>query len=770
MLSSTQEKRWLNVILCLYLALAVGYVAVVPLFEAPDEHHHYFTAQWIAIHKTLPSVPQPIGENGRPFVPQRPADWLGQEAAQPPLYYVLASFVVRPFVHTAAQEAISQAQVQHNPLARLGDGAARVNINGFVRAVSPDEGIAGWVMAAYLLRFVSVLMGLGTLWLVYQSGRVLWPHQPSAAWWATLFVALLPQFAFQFSIISNDALITLLSTAVLYRLLWLVLGEVGETRPWLITGLLIGLAAITKTQGLLLLAFALFFVGAMWLWENRANPFNKQLLGRMGLLLFPALVTAVPLLIRNYTLYGDPTAANQFILIAGGDRGLTLWQSLAEWRAILFSLVGTFGWFNLVPPPWVYWLWFGTATIGAVAGLSYFASARGQNSTLSTQHSALSPQHSALLLLFIWLGLVIAALITFNMQTPAAQGRLLFPALLPITLLVGWGWASMGDTFKRNIDLHWRWSLTLLLFGTGVYCLLGVVQPVYTLPRIIAAEAIPEAATRYETALGQGMTLVAAEIDSPERTHPGEFVDVTLYWRLDAPLGREERPELVIELFGRKNQLLGKVQSWHGRGLFPADFWPVGAIVVENTAVQIENPIGIDEARDIFPTLARVNVKLADGEVAQDVGSTAVEPYSYVDLEEGAQAQVGESIEIFTAILHSRTAVAGDTIELSVRWQVRGDIDQNYTTFVQVGEQGVPPLAQGDSVPRQGNFPTSYWREGQKLRDEYTIALPSDLPAGTYPVYIGLYTPEPPFQRLPLFVDGEARPFNAFLVGEVTVR
>ena len=52
-----------------------AYGVLNPLFEAPDEHWHFFTAESIAQTGRLPRVEAP------------PDEWLGQEAAQPPLYY-----------------------------------------------------------------------------------------------------------------------------------------------------------------------------------------------------------------------------------------------------------------------------------------------------------------------------------------------------------------------------------------------------------------------------------------------------------------------------------------------------------------------------------------------------------------------------------------------------------------------------------------------------------------------------------------------------------
>ncbi|MEZ4517413.1 MAG: hypothetical protein R3C44_11480 [Chloroflexota bacterium] len=67
-----RRYRWsLALILLGYLAITLGYSIYNPLFESPDEHWHFFTADYIATHGRLPVI-EP--ETSR---------WLGQEAAQP---------------------------------------------------------------------------------------------------------------------------------------------------------------------------------------------------------------------------------------------------------------------------------------------------------------------------------------------------------------------------------------------------------------------------------------------------------------------------------------------------------------------------------------------------------------------------------------------------------------------------------------------------------------------------------------------------------------
>lgn len=771
---TVQHQVGIYLILGLNLLLSLAYGVVNPLFEAPDEHHHYFTAQWIADHGRLPSVPQPARE--RFFIPQHDSDWLGQEAAQPPLYYLLSSLIIAPF-----DTADARAQTIHNPFVRLGDPAVRVNVNAFA------HGHEGWpwrghVLAAHLLRALSAVMGTVTVWLVYKSGRLLWPNHPQRALLAAGTIAFLPQFTFQFSAISNDTLVTLLATWVLYQLLQMTLSDQLQATwwRWLLLGIAIGLTILTKNQGLLLLLFAIAFVVSKrvrYQLLNIKEPTNKfsslSLLPYPLSFALPAVLLAMPLWWRNKQLYNDLNAVNQFVLIAGGDRGFTLWQALSEWPSIWYSFFANFGWFNVIPPVGVYWVWL--VVVGmAIAGMTLslvqkIGGAEAQRGGVDSSHYLLKTIRfltSTPVLLLGWFLLVFAALMAFNMRTPSAQGRLLFPVLLPIGLALGYGLERftfhVSHFTARFPFILYTLSFTLLTL-TNVYCLFYVIRPVYQLPQRV--DEIPESAVMYNTPLGDGLTLVAAEIKTPH-TKPAQYIDLTLYWRKDNHV--ETRPELVIELFGRNQHLVGKLHSWHGRGLYPADLWPVGAILAEQTAVWID-PENAEGNVNKFPSLARVNIKLANQEVTQDIGTVEVEPYRYSNLQEEIDAKLGEQIELYHVYLDTTEAGPGDLLTVRPVWQVRGDIHENYATFVQLGEQGMPPVAQGDGIPLGSMYPTLYWKNGQQLWDEYQLVIPTDLPSGSYPLYVGLYRPEPPYERLPLFVDGQRQPFDAYLVDIIKI-
>ena len=744
----SRPRILLLLILGLYFLLALGYGARNPLFEAPDEHWHYFTAQTIK-------------ETGRlPYVADDPDPWMAQEAAQPPLYYVLGAAILAPFDTGQARDLIWP-----NPAVRLGDAASPMNINAFVHRPAEEWPWQGYALGAHALRAISALLGVGTLLFIYVSGRLIWPQEPELALLATAMIAFLPQFAFLHGSITNDTLIVLLTAGALWQLLRLWYERLSSGRLlWL--GLTIGLAILAKTAGLLLLLYACGFLTLLTWRDVRPGDrgsFFRSWLANLGIVVVPALLLGGWLLWRNWQLYGDVTATSQILRFFGGDRAYTLGQVFAESSGLWISLFAVFGWFNVRPPEWVQLLWNGIVLVAILGALlEAFRNLRhGAKRQELRETWRLGPGEwlnrpsFVALLLGIWVLLVYAGLIRFMLQIHAGQGRLLFPALLPLALALSYGLTRFR---WRGIYL----VAPLLALVTSFYSLAVVIPGAYALPPTIAEADIPVEASRLHSKLGNGLELVAAEVER-EEIGPEGWLWMTLYWRADpAPEGAAEgdSPEYVLELLGRDDALAGKVQSYHGGGLYPAALWTPGEVVVDEVAVRLFPDTQL-------PAMLRPNVKLA-GEVASvDVGFVKAALDSWPEMTDTVLAQMG-GIELVSADLVPATAHPGEEVAVALRWQVKEAPGRDLTTFVHLGDPAEPPLAQGDSPPLGGDYPTRLWAAGEVIDDAYTLAIPQDLPPGRYPVHIGLYDPETG-ERLPLIVENTRQPNDAFFLGWLSI-
>lgn len=745
----------LLLILLLYLAIALAYSILNPLFEAPDEHWHYFTTQYIADTGQLPAIPPDDNYD----------EWLSQEAAQPPLYYLLGSLIVAPIDTEGARE-----QVWLNPFSWIGNAAALTNVNRFVHTPHESWPWQGFALAAHLLRGLSVLLGVGTLLCIYGSGRFLWPAQENRALLATALAAFLPQFGFIHGAISNDTLIAFLSSLVLWQLLRLWFTAVTPPRL-LLLGITIGLAALTKNAGVLLLVYAL---GVLILLEIRdwrlvlskaEVPETKNNLQSLIINLFlvvtPVLLIAGWLWWRNWQLYGDWTAANQFIRFAGGDRDYSLWQVLAESDGLWLSLIAVFGWFNLRAPDWIYWIWSGMVVL-ALPGAVW----QGRNRTrINTDEHEFNLQSLIInfqkpwlsgLLLAGWVLVVYAGLVTFMMQTEAAQGRLMFPAIVPLALGLAYGLSRLPGWGRR---LVWLWPG--LGLATTLYALFFVIRPAYALPATVTA--VPPLATPIQTNLGQGLQLLAAEVET-DTAVPGDILWFTLYWQAEIP--PVEPPEFVLELFGREEDgelpVIAKLHSYHGRGLYPANLWPPGAIIADRFAVRVEKTA-------VAPVLARAFVNLAGETASVEVGSIKINPPEWPEPADPAVAQLGEGIALTAVSFTPTTARPGTEVTITVQWQATAVPATDYTSLIHLAQPNQPPLATGDRPPLNGQYPTHIWAAGEVINDSYTLLVPDGLSDGRYPLWIGMYNPET-LARLPLTVDGLRQPNDAYQIGWLTVQ
>ncbi len=773
-MSSRLHRLLLLFTLAVYLILAVGYGLVTPLFETPDEQLHYFTADFIAREGRLPQ----IGDPGL----------MGQEAAQPPLYYALAALLVRAAQARAGDQLLwanprtdtsaVAGQLWHNPQADPVDprGESRatppINVNMFIHSPAEAWPWQGYALAAHLIRLLSALFGLGTLLCIYGAGRVVWPAAPDRALLAVALVAFLPQFAFLHGAVSNDAAITFFSAAAIWQLLRITNDELRITNEegasgqaarvtrnasLVALGLTIGLAMLSKAAGLLLLIYCAGVVG-VHVWRLIPLPEGgvrggsagrrwARAAGAVALVAAPALLLGGWLLWRNWMLYGDPTAANQFVLMAGGERPYSLYQVWLDMDRILSSLFALFGWMNLQPPAWVWAVWgiiAGVATVGAVGGV--VTAVRRSRPRFDLFALLLHPA----VILCGWFVLVAAAWLQFMLRTPADQGRLFFPALIPMALGAAYGLSRWPRPWTQLVAVG-------AALVTSVYCLTVVIPTAYAQSPVVAA--LPAEAIPLNVTFPEGLELLGARVDTPAVT-VGDWVWLTLYWRrpADLPPGA---PLAHLELFGRAFERIGLLTGYHGRGNSPATLWPPGAIIADRMAVRV-----LEES--VAPVEALLTMKLDEKAPRNDVATVKIVPPVWPE-PVAPLATLGEGIQLTAAELTPTAAAPGDSVAVRLGWQVTAPPGPNLLhVFVHLGDPTQLPLAQYDGPVMGGTYPSRLWAAGERFDETVTLTLPADLPPGEYPVSVGLYD-YATGARLPLTVDGQRQPNDAYALDQLLI-
>jgi hypothetical protein len=93
--------------------------------------------------------------------------------------------------------------------------------------------------------------------------------------------------------------------------------------------------------------------------------------------------------------------------------------------------------------------------------------------------------------------------------------------------------------------------------------------------------------------------------------------------------------------------------------------------------------------------------------------------------------------------LASQTLKPGDTLQLTLLWRAAsGPTEARWKVFTHILDPNSRVVAQRDAEPGDTLRPTTMWQLGERIQDNYGIAVPPDLAAGDYTLEIGMYDGE----------------------------
>jgi hypothetical protein len=739
------RSEWaVSVVLLVFLALAGTYSVVTPMFEAPDELHHYFYVKHIA--------------DGNPLPVQDPANeglW-AQEGSQPPLYYAMGA-MVSFWVNT--DDALSL--LWPNQHANMGDPLDPGNKNRVVHTEREGWPYRGMVLAVHLVRWLSVLMGAGTVYLTFRLARDLLPGRPGLAEASAALVACIPQFCFISAAVTNDNLIILLSTLAVWLLLR-VLQERATRLTFVALGLTLGCAALTKLSGAGLLPLAGFILAVHAIRER-----SWQALWREGGIVFGlALAVAGWWYVRNWRLYGDPTGLSRMLDVAGRRGSTNGLQLLSELEGLRISFWGLFGWFNILLPRWTYKVLDGVSLAG-LAGLMFGVLRQPRGQWPSALWWLLLPS--------AWLTLLFAGLARWTHLTPATQGRLLFPAVSGAAVLLVLGWSQL-------VPKSWRpaWLAVLLipLLALAAASPFLFIAPAYAPPHLLSVDEIP-AEARLDSPrsfrLRNDLVRLAGAKVSPETVWPGGQVEVVVYWEALRPMSLDLT--LFIHLLGRNMEQAGGLDTYPGWGSYPTRLWKPGQVVEDRYLVPVRHDSAaptrllVDVGLYYEPTNTGLRVVNDKGEEGSGlIGGVRLvrrEAPEYLS-QYAVDFVLGEQVALRGYDLPQHTVQVGRPISVTLYWQGLVPMVQDYTAFVHLVDAEERIVVQNDKPPLDGDWPTSAWQPLETVPDTYTLLVPPDTPVGTYQLHAGLYLLGSP-GRLPVVGQSGRIVSDKIIIDEINV-
>ncbi len=732
---------WL--ILAIYLILAVAYSLASPIFETPDEIHHVYFVKYLAETHTLPVLGTETAAGEQALY--------GQEGGQPPLYYAIGAAIISG-VDTEGPPP------ERNPHASMGNPLQPGNKNLIIH--SPDEAWPwhGLPLAVHLLRFFSILLGAGTLFFVWEIAEGLFPRQEPLALAATAFVAFLPQFLFISAAVSNDNLIIFLSAFILWLILWLFGPDFRQTPAWaeaLLLGMFLGFAALSKLSGLYLWMIA----GGVYLVHTLIHRDWQEMLPSALLTGLAAVAIAFPWYWRNWQLYGDPAALTPFLAIVGARP--TPIHPRTEFQGLRISLLGLFGWFNIPLPRPIYQAWDAFLVISLLGFL--------QGVWRRRFHLRPLRRYAFLITLALWLGVILIALIRWISLTPGTQGRLLFPAIASLGILLMLGWREWLPN-----RAWWLGVPPVLLLAVSIYGVAWTIPAAYRPPQTISPEAAP-AEARIDPIIFDGRIMLTGVQVQPQTVHPGESFEITLYWqRVDVV---PYDASLYIHVLGRDFEDVAQINSYPGWGTAPTSAWPLDEVLVDRYRLSLPGGVAVptrlivDVGMYDFETKTPYAPALASGEkpplgVAALRAIPAATP-AY-DIAHPTDFRSDDLLRLAGYDLPGDAFHPGQTLPLTLYWQGLTPISEDYQVFVHLVDENGAQATGFDKSPLDGWWPTSAWEPGQIFDDAYPLALPKNLPPGRYELRAGLYRLSD-LHRLPLSGPPEQVIDNAAVLTNITV-
>ncbi|MGD1996652.1 MAG: glycosyltransferase family 39 protein [Anaerolineae bacterium] len=744
-------RRWirqglLTAVILAYLLLGAIYSISLPIFEAPDEALHYSYTRYLATEHRLP-----------PWGAKSPAE---HESSQPPLYYATAALTIAWMGQGPA------ASLQPNPYYDnyQPTGTVNDNKNVFIHSRAEAYPWRGEVLAVHLTRLVNLLFGSITVGATYLLAREIFRESSTMAVGAAALVAFNPQFLFISAAVNNDAAAAAFSTLTL----WLIARGLkhGYTlRRAAVLGVTVGLAALSKVSTLGLLALAVPPI-ALALWQRRRW---SEICRSGAVTLTLAAVIAGWWYVRSAVLHGAPFGLNlHFETWWAYEEPLSIRQLWTQLSGVEQSFWAAFGMGNIRLANVFYVILRIVARLGIV-GLLVWA-ARSWKAGRRP-----GPRAWSLGLLALWVAVVVTALLRWMRVIEAPLGRLLFPAIGAIAVLLAWGLARL---VPRRFAAWPGLTLAGFLFAAASLSPLAAISPAYARPPLLSEDQIAARTRPADLRFSQGIRLVGYELEDTS-AHPGEEIAVTLCWKARAPL--TEDYAYFIHLLGPREQIVGGRDTYPGLGRFPTSQWVPGDAFCDAIHVPIEEwtpvpavyhvEVGWYEPVTGRRLTARSSAGAPLGMAVIDRVGITPERRPVIEIPHRVNADLNGEITLLGYDVSEREAAPGQVISLTLYWKAQAPVSADYTVFVHLADPaGLLPYAQGDGQPRDGSYPTSFWSAGETVIDTHDIIIPGDTPPGEYSLLVGMYLLETG-QRLPAFdAQGTQLPADAVPLGTVRVR
>jgi len=297
--------------------------------------------------------------------------------------------------------------------------------------------------------------------------------------------------------------------------------------------------------------------------------------------------------------------------------------------------------------------------------------------------------------------------------------------------------------------------------GQGGGLLLGEVPVAWQ-----SVQTTPDLPYQVDSPLSPDLHLIGYDVSLPPKVTTGDVIPIRLAWRKVNPPFFSFAKGNRIGFKWRKDDLGWLSQS--DEFLQPTN-WENDAVLLSQHDVIIP-PILSDGQYELEVILHSASEDPAGEPVS--LGTTNItNPIRQFDLPAGAAlpagpAQLAAGPSQTVTLAGYNLEVAEQALDLRLYWSTGAPLTTPHKVFAQLLAADNTLAAQSDSVPAQGQRPTTGWLPGEIVADPHRLPLAGDLPAGTYRLIAGLYNPSNG-QRLPLLNESGQSIGDAIFITEV---
>ncbi|MFP3897029.1 MAG: ArnT family glycosyltransferase, partial [Anaerolineales bacterium] len=245
-----------------------------------------------------------------------------------------------------------------------------------------------------------------------------------------------------------------------------------------------------------------------------------------------------------------------------------------------------------------------------------------------------------------------------------------------------------------------------------------------------------------------GLGLLGARVNEL-RVESGETLTVDLLLTADRPLERDYTLTLNL-LDPDGDERWGQIDLPPLDRVYPTSMWRPGERVLQSVDIDVSPEASAGEkvlmlGFYVYGASGEL-LPLRDAAAPDNLIRLPERPvvrwpavYESPSMQTTQSANLSDLARLVGYDLSNEVLQGGKDLGVTLYWQCLQEMSTRYTVFVHLLDEDCELVAQSDTYPGDGQFPTTGWIAGEYITDRHTLPLPSDLPEGRYRLAVGLY-------------------------------